>query len=287
MSRPLFASLVIAIGAAAWGLYWVPLRLIEETGVGAAWAVILFNLPALIVAGAVFAARPSGAGRALMIAGFMAGMGLALYAMGLVMTSVVRATLLFYLTPVWSTLIAMAVLKERPGAARWIALTLAMAGLALILGLGSGEDEFSTQFGLGEAVGLASGVAWAISAVLIRRAGTSGNGLVFYQFLGVMVVGLVAATLIGEARPSPDVALAALTPVVIGFSVFVLASIYAIFWAVAQISPGRSGLLMLTEVVVAVLTASILLPEETLSPTEWAGAALIVGAGFAEVFGES
>lgn len=274
-------SLTIAVGASFWGLYWLPVRAVAEIGIDGVWPVLIFNLPAAIAAGVVFALRPSGGGAAMMVAGALAGLGLALYAMGFLYTSVVRATLLFYLTPFWATLIAMAVLGERPGLARWSALALAMIGLVLVLGPGAMEGGF----GLGEAFGLASGVSWAGAAVLIRRAGTSGNGLVFYQFVAVVVVSAIAAMALGQAAPDPDRIAAAMSVTVLGFSLAILLSIYAIFWAVALVSPGRSGLLMMTEVVVAVISAALLAPEETLSAAEWIGAALIVGAGVVEVLG--
>ncbi len=64
-----------------------------------------------------------------------------------------------------------------------------------------------------------------------------------------------------------------------------LATIYAIFHFIGMLSPGRSGLLMMTEVVVAVFSAAILIPEEALSFWEWIGAAMIIGAGVIEVTG--
>lgn len=285
MSRPLLASLIIAVGAAMWGLYWTPLHAIEAAGVSGATAVALFNLPAAIVSGFVCLFwRPADAPPlgAEVLAGFCAGLGLALYAMGLLFTTVVKATLLFYLTPVWSTLAAMAILGERPGALRWLALGIALAGLALILGLG-GEDL--KGFGIGEMFSLASGVAWAFGAVLIRRNENAGPVLTFAQFaVVILVAGTVAASL-GEAAPETEPFIKALSPFVVFMSLAILLSIYAIFWAVAQVSPGRAGLLMMTEVVVAVISASILLPEQALSATEWVGAALIVGAGVVEVLG--
>ncbi|MEO0363030.1 MAG: DMT family transporter [Pseudomonadota bacterium] len=274
-------GLVIALGASLWGLYWLPVRSIEEAGVDGVWAVALFNAPAALAALVVFALRPGRGGRAALLAGAAAGLGLALYALGFVFTTVVKATLLFYLTPVWSTLIAMAALGERPGAARWTALAMAAAGLLLILGPGA----LSGGFGLGEAFGLGSGIAWSVATVLVRRSGAAGSDLIVMQFVALICAAGVAAAALQAAPPSLSAATAALEPWIVALSLAILASTYAIFWAVAQVSPGRSGLLMMTEVVVAVVTAAILLPEEALTAREWLGAALIVGASVAETRG--
>jgi len=35
-------SIALTLSAAAWGLYWFPLRLIESTGIEGAWSVVFF-----------------------------------------------------------------------------------------------------------------------------------------------------------------------------------------------------------------------------------------------------
>jgi drug/metabolite transporter (DMT)-like permease len=56
-----------------------------------------------------------------------------------------------------------------------------------------------------------------------------------------------------------------------------------IFWAQKFLYPGRVALLMMTEVMVATLTASLFLPNEAMGVIEWIGATLIVGACLVEV----
>lgn len=278
----LLPSLVIAVSASIWGLYWVPLRIISEAGVGPAMAVAVFNLPALIVAGALFAWRRQSASGRLKVtiaAGLFAGAGLGSYALGLMLTGVVKATMLFYLTPVWSTLLAMAVLSERPGYRRWAALAISLLGLGLILGVA--DTDIGLTFGMGEVCGLASGLFWAVSAVLMRREGDAPLlGMVFFQYVGVVLFALFGAVMLTGETVGP---IGGLGPLVIGGSLLGVFSVLAIFWAVSQISPGRSGLLMMTEVVVAVISAAIFLPEETLTTPQWLGAGLILTAGVIEV----
>ena len=62
-----------------------------------------------------------------------------------------------------------------------------------------------------------------------------------------------------------------------------LPAVCVLFWAQKFLFPGRVGLLMMSEVLTAVVTASLLLPEESMSAIEWMGAALIVGACLLEV----
>ena len=109
--------------------------------------------------------------------------------------------------------------------------------------------------------------------------------LVLHQFFWTIVVAAAMAALLGQATPTPGFIVDAYTLGVLAFSIMILLSLYAIFWAIGRLSPGRSGLLMMSEVVVAVISASILLPEEAMNAREWLGAALIVSAGVVEVFG--
>lgn len=282
-------SVVIAGAAAIWGLYWAPLRAVEALGVEGPWAVVVFNLPALTLAVIIWLALMARRGpegmRAVFLSGLMAGLGMGFYASGLLYTSVVRATLLFYLTPIWGTLLAMAFLGERPGLRRWLALGMGLAGLALTLGLSPVNFDFS--FGLGEAMGLISGMFWALAALLVRKGqGGPAAPWVLIQFMTVVAVTMAIALIAEAPAPTPGQLGAVATSWITPMSLLILLSLYAIFWAMALMSPGRSGLLMMTEVVVAVITATIFLPEEAMSAVEWAGAGLIVLAGVVEVSGE-
>lgn len=278
-------ALAISGSACFWGLYWVPVRALEDLGATGLWAVVFFNIPAFILAAAVYYWRRPDlgeAGRLVMLAGALAGLGLSFYAMGLVLTTVVRATLLFYLTPVWGTLIGIMLLGERPRITRWIALALGLGGLALTLGLS--PADLSLNFGLGEALGLLSGLLWAAAAAVTRRLRDAPSvALVHFQFVATMVSAVAMALILGFAAPTAEGALRALTSWPMIPSVIIFASLYLIFWGIARMSPGRSGLLMMTEVVVAVFSAALFLPEEALSLFEWLGAGLIISAGVVEV----
>lgn len=285
LAHPLAPAVTVALCATVWGLYWLPLRAAEAMGVAGAWAVAAFNLPAMLLAFIILGFDHKGCrgrwGR-VAVAGLLAGAGLAFYAAGLVFTSVVRTTVLFYLTPIWGTLLAMLLLAERPGPRRWLAVGMAMAGLALILGLTA--DDLRPDLGPGEALGLVSGLCWAAGAVAVRGMDSPPfTALTAFQYVAVMAVSVLVA--LASGAPAPDVgALAAMIASWVTLqSLLMLLTLFAIFWAVGRMSPGRSGLLMMTEVVVAVLSATILLPEEAMTATEWAGALLIVAAGIIEV----
>ena len=82
------------------------------------------------------------------------------------------------------------------------------------------------------------------------------------------------------ARLARCVHLAALLFAVCLFAV--IPSGYAIVWAARRLSPGRVGILMMSEVLVAVVSAT-LLAGEFMGVGEWMGAVLIIGAAVLEV----
>jgi drug/metabolite transporter (DMT)-like permease len=268
-------------------VYWIPLRYVDQIGMSGAWAVVLASvLPLSILLPMCLHGRRQirrDLGTIIVIGAFT-GMGLSFYAIGLVYTSVIRATLLYYLTPIWSTLFGMAFLGEPVGKVRWIAITIGLVGLFFILG---GASVLATPLNIGDAFGLASGVSWGIGALYLKKnpdipvTGPVAS-MHFFSFLAALVCCLVLPRI--EGIPSIGVWLSA-SPVMWLYTCLVLLpSLFAIFWAARKLYPGRVGILMMTEVLVAVASASILLAE-MLALLEWFGVILILAAGLIEVIG--
>ena len=279
-----FASATVFLSASLWGLYWIPLRSLEGQGVDGAWAVALLNLPAGIVLALIvlwqWGRHRGHVGHALAI-GALTGLGMALYALGLVHSSVVRATLLFYLTPVWATLIGMAWLGEKGCWQRWAAIGGGLGGLALLVSGGG-----SVPLNIGDLFALLSGVAWAFGAAMIKRFDVVPvAGMTMAQFACAALAAVALGHVAGPVEVPGGEALLEVLPMVVLISIAIfLPGVCVLFWAQKFLFPGRVGLLMMSEVLTAVLTASLFLPEERLSAIEWTGAVLIIGACLVEVF---
>lgn len=280
MSKQTLASLTLIGATSLWGIYWVPVLWLESRGISGMIAVAMLNIaPAFLLLVLAFrsqATRPEMV-QALMV-GAIAGLGFGLYSAGIVYGSVVRATLLFYMTPIWSTLIGILVLSERVGAKRWIAIAVGLSGVALLVSAGP-----QATLNIGDGFALLSGLMWAIAAVGIKKSPELPlTGLTGAQFASTTVLALVLAFLFGAELPKAKELFDALpTATLIGLGVMT-PSIVAIFWAQKHVFPGRAGLLMMSEVLVAVITAAIFLPEERLGLVQWIGAAMIVGTFFIE-----
>ncbi len=281
-------SILAFCAAAFWGLYWLPLRKIEDAGISAAWstfaiylAPVIFLIPLCVVRR--HALRRDW--RSLGIIGIFIGTALACYAIAFLHTTVLRTVLFFYSTPVWSTLLGIAFLNERNNIRRWTAIVVGFIGLGLMLY--TAESTTTTGFGFGDAIALLSGLCWGAGTVLIRKSPQiDAMDIVPIQYIFAMLISLafiVFSTDTANRTIPPLDAWLSVAPYIFGFYIIIiLPTIFICLRAAQVLSPGRIGILMMSEVLVAGITAP-LLAGETLSGRELVAAALIILAGVIEV----
>jgi len=111
----LYLSILLFVTTALWGIFWLPLRKIEASGIPGIWAVagiyivpLIFMIPLAIYRRSSMLQHK----RAVTIAGVAIGLALCFYATALLHTSIIRTTLLFYMTPIWATLLAWLILHK-------------------------------------------------------------------------------------------------------------------------------------------------------------------------------
>jgi drug/metabolite transporter (DMT)-like permease len=278
-------SVALSLSAGAWGLYWFPLRAIEEAGLVGSWSVVFFNACPLIVLCPLlvfnFRKLTNVAGPTL-LAALMIGMAFTLYANGLLETTVVRATMLYYLTPVWSTMIGVIWLSEPLTKARIIAIGVAFAGLFLLLSNGESSEY---PLNIGDLYSLLSGIFWAIGvATLNRWSNIPILPLATFIFLSTTAISAVFAGIL-HVDPLPDLAMIKTAfPMAAFWSIVIFLPCFCIIFRVSQLLfPGRVGILTMSEVVVAIISAAILIPEESMILMQWVGAIAILFAGLIEV----
>lgn len=279
-------SFLLFLAAAFWGLYWWPLRVIEAAGVSASWAVALFNAgPLLVLIGFVLLNHKTQFRhfRTVMIVAPLMGVGLGFYATGLVLSSVIRVTMLFYLTPIWSTLIGVIWLSEKLTLGRIVAIVLGLGGMFILL---SGGDGSGKPLNIGDLFGFLAGVLWGFGAAGMKRwpDGPTAITTAIQFAITVLFCVFLGGYVLHEPMPEIEV-IAAVLPVTLATSLLVLLpSIYIIFAAAKRLFPGRVGVLMMSEVLVAIVSASLLLPHETMSVLQWGGGSMIIAACLVEIF---
>ena len=283
-------SIFLALSAGVWGLYWLPLRSIEELGVTASWSVVLFNACPLVVLVPLLMfnyQQLKGLVGPTILAGLMIGIAFNLYANGLLETTVARATLLYYLTPIWSTLLGVVWLSEPLTKARIIAIGVALIGLFLLLSNASSSNQ---ALNIGDLYSFMSGIFWAIGvSVLNRWAAIPILPLLAFTFLATTLFSALTAGLL-PANPVPDLqAVKMALPAAAFWAIFIFVPSFFIIFRISQLLfPGRVGILTMTEAIVAIVSAAILIPEESMLLLQWLGAGAIIMAGLIEVlFGYS
>lgn len=255
------AMAAIAVSGVLWGVFWMPLRALETQGISGIWAVVFFQLLPTVLLAPLFIYRIRSmlnGGISLAYGGALAGISLVLYSGALIYTDVVRALLLFYLTPLWSTLLARFTQGEEITRVRLVTIVLALFGLALIIRL---EQDFQIRMNVGDWMGLASGIIWAFAAVRIKANGP-GTGIDFalMYFLMGSVVALAMTLLPLEGAgdvPSLTSVLTVLYWMVPVALLLIIPPAFALMWGATVISPGLIGILFMTEVSVGAITAAI------------------------------
>ena len=212
----------------------------------------------------------------------LAGVSLVCYAGALIFTEVVRATLFFYLTPIWSTVLARIVLGEPITVPRWATIGFGLLGLLIIVRADTG---MSGDLSAGDWMGIAGGLIWAAAAV-VMKSDDDGNGIDFT--LSYFAWGSVAALLLlivpldgTGAVPDWETMRSVLLWMVPVALLLVIPPAFAIMWGATVLSPGLIAILFMTEISAAAVTAAIR-AGEPFGFRELSGVILISAAGIFE-----
>ena len=277
------AKLACLYAGAVWGLFWIPLRALEEAGINGLWiTVVYFLIPTICLIPVVILRwqHVKEGGVSLQITTMLSGGALLLYSTSIVYTDVVRAILLFYLTPIWATILARIFLGDLITPSRVIAMVLAILGMLTIFGLGA---RFPIPQNIGDWLGIGSGFLWAVAMVRIRKSEShSAIELTAGFFQWSLIFSSGAAFLLAPSQiPDIEQVLPALPLLLIFMALLVLPGTYASLWGPKYLSPGIVGLLLMTEIIVGAISVA-LLAGEPFGIRELIGVLLIAGASMLE-----
>ncbi|MGE3875044.1 MAG: DMT family transporter [Parvibaculaceae bacterium] len=285
MKTETLAKFACAYSGLVWGLFWIPTRALADAGIGGLWAILFFYavpfilcLPLLLIRW-----RPVlHGGLRLQFLGFVPAVSLVLYSVSILYTDVVRATLLFYLTPLWSTLLARILLNEPITPLRWLAMAVALLGMLVIFRADAGIPLPEKS---GDWIALVSGFLWSIASIVLRGAKErAAIDLVIQNFFWSAVVAVTLFLLFGSdlsTSPPLGIYLAQLPWLVPTMIAVVMTGVYASMWGTPKLNPGLVGLLFMTEISVGCITAA-LWSGDPFGWREAVGVVLISVAGVAE-----
>ena len=247
-----------------WGVYWLPLRHLEGlgfTGASAGIALYIGCLVVLLPFTLRFGATIRTQWRVLLFSSLLTGAAFSLFTTALALTDVIRAILLFYLTPAWGTILGLLFLGERLDRARVLALLFAFIGLAVILG---GHGGIPIPRTTGDIFALLSGIFWAVGSMgLLKAPDIPARVQVFGFFIGragavADHVGCYAGA--GGVRISLS-----WDPTVMGYvliyTLYMIPMVFLTILPATVLPPARIGVLLMSEVVVGAISAALLSGE--------------------------
>lgn len=261
-----------------WGLIWYPLRLLENNGLDGLWASALMYCGTLIVAIPVLLKGWHEWKQYPITFFFMAiatGWTNIAFILAVLDGNVVRVLLLFYLSPLWATLLGVFFLGEQLSRRALGILGIAMVGAVIMLwheSLGFPAPRDTADW-----LALSAGIAFAITNVLIHKLNHSSVMVkTATGWLGVLFLAFILIIFTEqELSVSTEVIAGAW---ILGAVAMTLMNV-AVVYGVSNMPVHRSAIILLFEIVVGAIS-SILLTNEVIHLREWIGGGLVILAAY-------
>jgi drug/metabolite transporter (DMT)-like permease len=265
------ALLALVAVTAVWGYTFVPMKDAVALYPLFAFLAVRFLIAAVVLA-APAAPRLRSLGRQGWLAGIALGLllalGYALQTAGLQRTTVSSAGFITGLYVVFTPLLGLLLFRTRVGAAVWLGVGLAVAGLALLSGVGAGDPA-------GDLLVLAGSAAYSLQIALMERYAPRYDPVAFTQ--AEMVAAFAGFAVVAVALGQVEVPR--------GWTVWWALLVTGIFasalgflvqtWAQRRISASRTAIAFALEPVFAGIFG-FWLAGDRLGAVGWAGSALIM-----------
>jgi drug/metabolite transporter (DMT)-like permease len=190
------------------------------------------------------------------------------------LTTAANAILIQYSAPVWIALLGAWLLGERATRLDWIAIVLVLGGIALFF-----FEQLTFDHVAGNLVALAAGLAFAMSAMMLRRVALSHTAEAPVDPMRPLVLG----NLIGAALGAPAMFIGA-PPDTTGVAALVAlgvvqqAAAYLCYaWAIRHVTALEAMLIPVVEPILSPLWVALLIGEVP-GPWALAGGGIVVGA---------
>ena len=279
-------SFALLIAAGMWGLFWIPQRALEAGGLTGGWAtisqmVIPFAMLLPISLWRLYKGQSFGLEYPLI--GLLFGGGIACYANSFLLTDVVRALILFYITPVWTTIFEIVFLRQIPRFYRYITLVLALSGVWIVFGQ---EGVIPLPQNSGDWIALLGGILIAASAVRMEIKKPEGIypilfSFFFYGGIFTLIQSYFLSDYLGDA-PSIESWVAMMPWLILIAILFHIPTNIVILGAPSRIGAGIFSIIILFEIVVGTFSAAIL-TDELIGWREILGSSFIIFAGLTEI----
>ncbi len=278
ITNNLYAVFSCLVAASLWGLYWIPLRFLENSGVSGLWASFLiyavsflFLLPRFFKLRSHFYAKK----KLYILLAIFAGWTNLAFVLALLEGEIIRVMILFYLSPVWATILAFFVLNERLKKINILALILAILGVIFIAW--HPEIEFTKSFDVADFYAITSGFAFAITNILVRKIGGLSHSVKMCSaWFGVMV--LAGCGIIITQDVFPIITLNNFLLIfILGFPLMIVMT-WTAQYGVTHLPIYLSSVLFLFEIIVGAISG-VMLANEFITIIQFFGVVMILFAG--------
>ncbi|MEO8419341.1 MAG: DMT family transporter, partial [Methylophilaceae bacterium] len=189
---------------------------------------------------------------------------------------VMRVMLLFYLSPLWTLLLAHFWLHERTGRLGAIAMTTSLIGAFIMLWQPAAWLPIPQTEA--EWMALSAGVGFAFTNVLTRRATQlSLRVKCMAVWVGVVMMALLFMPFQQEVLPLPHTIPTEYWLIMGGIGLALLCATSLVVYGITHTLVTRAAVIFLFELVVAAVS-SYWLAGEIMTPHEWLGGSLIIAA---------
>jgi drug/metabolite transporter (DMT)-like permease len=273
-----FATFGLLFGAVCWGVIWYPYRIMQDAGISGLASSFYTYLIAISVSAIILHKQWRAAihqPRSVIWLAIVAGWTNLSYVLAIIDGEVMRVMLLFYLSPLWTLLIAHFLLKE-PTNNRGIAvIALSLVGSFTMFWQ---YDALPLPNNMAEWLALSSGVGFAMTNVMSRHfSSLSITVKSMAVWIGVLLMSLALILFQGAPLPNPMTLTGMQLVTMFAILFLLMAATLCVQYGISHIPVTKASVLFMFELVVAAV-ASYLLTDEILSFREWLGGTLIVVA---------
>ena len=278
----LLNSTSLLLAAVCWGVVWYPYRILANAGVAAVASSFYCYSTVLILAGIVSIKHWRGIFKlplSIFWLALTAGWTNLAYVLAVIDGEVMRVMLLFYLSPLWTLILAHFWLKEPIDKRGLMIMALSLMGAFIMLSDLTGRaSAWPLPRNTAEWFALSSGIAFAISNVITRKSThLSIRSKSFAVWLGVLLMAILAMPFVKETIPAPSFFSLNDSLVILVIAMSLIVATLLTQYGITQMPATCASVLFLFELVIAAIT-SYFLAHETMEINEWIGGSLIVAA---------
>ena len=275
-----FAVIVLFLSSAGWGLTWLPIKALSDLGLDGLHLVFiaflsgaLLLLPWLILQRQHWQQKMS----LMVLVALAGGFANASFQTAIYHGDVIRVMILFYMLPVWSVIGGRIFLGEKIDALRVLAVCLCLSGAFVILDIGHTAWRGISWIDL---LAMGSGMGLAATNILFRFT----QDIPVMSKVAAMFIGCTALIGLSLAVFSSESALpgnAAVWWAVAYGALWLTLITTGTQWGVTQMDAGRSSVIIVVELVVAVLSTALIVTAQ-LQTFEIVGGIMVLVAALLE-----